>query len=126
MSLEDRRVVENVRSMVVPKAQVAMGEKKGSPLTLEIDWESFASSNTSLEKLEGEAFRDLTRVFGLISRDEMGKEALKTITKVVVHMATVPKEVKLVVANGTIDYYLIPGRQVVMESDMKKLIETAI
>lgn len=127
MPLFDRKIVEQVKSESIPKAHAAMVAKKGSPVELGVDWKSFEGHASDLEKLENEAFIDVTRVFGLIAKDKAGKDALKQIKKVAIHRtAGSGEKAQLTVKGGALDYTLTPGRQTVMESDMKAIIESAL
>ncbi len=77
MGLAEKRAIAKVRDEVLPTYQTELRETTGSDVSYVVDWDSCADDMTALENLEDKCLKPLTCIFQKITRDDLGKEAVK-------------------------------------------------
>jgi hypothetical protein len=87
VGLSERRAIKEFQDTLFPEIQKQVKEAAGFDVPLEVDWETLAlqgSSHLYLESFPKVYFTPLVKALSEVTRDEMGREALKTGLKKVV------------------------------------------
>ena len=77
MGLAEKRALAQVRDEIFPKYQSELREITGTDITYKVDWDSFADNLDALNNLEDQCFKRISIIFRKITRDDIGKEAVK-------------------------------------------------
>jgi hypothetical protein len=87
MGLAERRATKEFQDNHLPALQKEIEQAAGFPLTVDVKWESLATPDQAHlyeECWEKVYFTPLLKALRALGRDDMGKEALKGVKKVVI------------------------------------------
>ena len=77
MGLAEKRAMAQMRDDVFPKYQAELREITGNDISYVVEWDTFADDLTAISNLEDQCFKRISTIFRKITRDEIGKEAVK-------------------------------------------------
>lgn len=81
MSLQDKRIKQNVEQNHIPARQNEMNELTGGNIVLTVDWESFEKGDDWLQ-MNHQCWGRFLDAMKVVGRDDLGKEALSGIKEI--------------------------------------------
>lgn len=103
MGLQEKRLVHQFQTEIVPKYEKEIAEIAGYPIPVEIDWEPIANDRPVLDNLELQALNRTTEVFRSLCGDEVGKEAVKAAVQKIRFSNTEPDKIFATLRDGVVE-----------------------
>jgi hypothetical protein len=101
LSLGEKREMKEATERL-SKRQAELKEVCGCDVPYSMDWASFAGDTNGLKWLEANGPEEVSRAFRTIGRDDLGREALRGVKKVVVKNVPEVKQKELSFSDGVL------------------------
>jgi hypothetical protein len=103
MGLEERRAIKAAQEGWLLQKQAELKELCGGDVPYSIDWTTFEGDAQGINWLEYNGPQQVSNAFRMIGVDDMGKEALRGIKKIVVKNVQDADKKELVFADGVLN-----------------------
>ncbi len=102
MGLEEKRAIKAAEEGWLPRKQAELKELCGGDVPYAIEWASFEGDLQGINWLEFNGPQQVSNAFRMIGVDDLGKEALRGVKKIIVKNVREPEKKELAFEGGTL------------------------
>lgn len=111
MGIEERRKIKEYQERQVPERTAELAEICGSPITYEIDWDSFADDAAAINFLDNVAMHRINMAMRQLCVDDLAKEAVRDGVKTIrIKNVKSEQERGMSVSDGVLDLKYTYGK----------------